>query len=75
AIEAAGLQVIGAAANFVAFTCPAGPKAAARLHQSLLDGGVFVRPLAMYGLHDALRVSVGAPDENLRFMELLSDHA
>ncbi len=38
---------------------------------SLLDRGVIVRPLASYGFADCIRVSVGRPEENQRFVEAL----
>ncbi|MBN84557.1 MAG: histidinol-phosphate transaminase, partial [Gammaproteobacteria bacterium] len=34
--------------------------------------GVIVRPLGNYGMNEHLRVTVGLPDENERFLEALS---
>jgi len=39
--------------------------------EALLDRGVIVRPLASYGLPEWIRVSVGRPEENRRFIEAL----
>ena len=44
---------------------------AAALYQSLLHEGVIVRPIAEYGLPNHLRVSVGLPEENERFLSTL----
>jgi histidinol-phosphate aminotransferase len=38
---------------------------------ALLRGGVIVRPVANYGLPDWLRVTVGLPEENARFLTAL----
>jgi histidinol-phosphate aminotransferase len=44
---------------------------AAAVNQRLLAQGVIVRPVANYGLPEWLRVSVGLPDENERFLAAL----
>jgi len=44
---------------------------AGRVYQKLLRQGVIVRPVANYGLPEWLRVTVGLPDENRRFLEAL----
>jgi histidinol-phosphate aminotransferase len=41
------------------------------VYQALLKRGVIVRPVANYGLPEWLRVSVGLPMENERFIEAL----
>ena len=46
---------------------------AARVYQALLKRGVIVRPVANYGLPDWLRVSIGLPQENSRFLAALPD--
>ncbi|MDQ2696361.1 MAG: histidinol-phosphate transaminase [Pseudomonadota bacterium] len=58
-------------ANFILFRTP--PGAAQRLFQTLAGGGVLVKNLSRGGglLRDCLRVTVGAPDENRRFLEVL----
>ncbi|MBJ6138132.1 histidinol-phosphate transaminase [Marinobacter litoralis] len=45
---------------------------AAEVYQALLRSGVIVRPVAGYGMPNHLRVSVGLPEENERFLEALS---
>jgi histidinol-phosphate aminotransferase len=44
---------------------------AARVNQSLLEQGVIVRPVANYELPEWLRVTVGLPAENARFLAAL----
>ena len=43
----------------------------AAAYESLLRQGVIVRPVANYGLPEHLRVSVGLPSENERFLAAL----
>ncbi|NTV10276.1 MAG: histidinol-phosphate transaminase [Zoogloea sp.] len=63
-----GLEWIPSAGNFVAFK--AGD--AARINLALLKRGVIVRPIAGYGMPQWLRVSIGLPEENARFLEALA---
>ena len=70
---AAGLDVLGVPyvpshANFL--MCKVGSGAA--INAALLKQGVIVRPIANYGLPEWLRVTVGLPDENTRFLTALS---
>jgi len=46
-------------------------EAGAGVHEALLREGVIVRPLAGFGLPDHIRVSVGLPAENERFVKAL----
>ncbi|MEP6609176.1 MAG: histidinol-phosphate transaminase [Burkholderiaceae bacterium] len=46
---------------------------ATRVYQELLKRGIIVRPVANYGLPDWLRVTVGLPEENERFLQALRD--
>jgi histidinol-phosphate aminotransferase len=62
-----GLEWIPSWGNFV--TVRVGD--AARVNQQLLRQGVIVRPIAGYGLPEWLRVSIGLPEENARFIEAL----
>jgi len=66
-LAALGLSVIPSHANFVLVRV--GP--AGRVYQELLARGVIVRPVASYGLPEWLRVSVGLPHENARFLQAL----
>ncbi len=63
-----GLGVIPSIGNFLTFDCarPAQP-----VYEALLREGVIVRPLAGYNMPRQLRVSVGMPEENARFLQAL----
>jgi histidinol-phosphate aminotransferase len=67
ALAAMGLQLAPANGNFVLVRV--GP--AAVVYQELLQRGVIVRPVANYGLPQWLRVTVGLPAENARFLSEL----
>lgn len=41
------------------------------VYQALLREGVIVRPVAGYGMPTFLRVSIGLPEENDRFLQAL----
>jgi histidinol-phosphate aminotransferase len=41
------------------------------MYEALLRQGVIVRPVANYGMPNHLRVTVGIPEENARFIEAL----
>ncbi|MOA08084.1 Histidinol-phosphate aminotransferase 2 [compost metagenome] len=45
---------------------------AAPIFQGLLHEGVIVRPVANYGMPNHLRITIGLPAENKRFLEALS---
>lgn len=64
------LAWIPSIANFVAFDVGAGRDALA-VYNALLAQGVIVRPVANYGMPRHLRVSIGLPDENARFLVAL----
>jgi len=68
-----GLEYIPSCANFVSFAVPRrgeGPSAGG-VYERLLRQGVIVRPVAGYGMPDNLRVTVGTPKENERFLRAL----
>ena len=44
---------------------------AARVYDRLLREGVIVRPMAGYGMPEHLRVTVGLPEHNARFLAAL----
>lgn len=68
AFDRLGLEYIPSAGNFIAVDV--GDHAQA-VYQSLLTQGVIVRPVAGYGMPRHLRVSVGLPEENERFIQAL----
>lgn len=69
AFELMGLPYIPSAGNFIAVEV--GDQAQG-IYQALLSHGVIVRPIAGYGMPHHLRVSVGLPEENERFLDALS---
>lgn len=77
AVVADGLRSLGfaplpSAANFLTF--PTGsPERAAALNGALLERGVIVRPLGAFGAPESIRVTVGWPHENARFLQALAE--
>jgi histidinol-phosphate aminotransferase len=67
--KALGLEYIPSYGNFV--LVKVGP--AARVYHELLKRGVIVRPVANYGLPEWLRVSIGLPQENAKFLAALPE--
>jgi len=68
AIEGLGFAVLPSVGNFLCVEVGDAP----RLYQALLRKGVIVRPLSPYGMPHHLRVTVGRPEENARFVRELS---
>lgn len=64
-----GLSYIPSTGNFVAVEVG---NQSSGIYQGLLARGVIVRPVAGYGLPGHLRVSVGLPEENERFLDALA---
>ena len=60
-----GYDYIPSAGNFVAFDCG---EPGNDLFQRMLQEGVIVRAIAEYGLPNHVRVSIGLPAENERFL-------
>jgi len=65
-----GLAFIPSVANFIAVDVG---REAAPVYEALLRRGVIVRPIGGYELPHHLRVSVGTPEENERFLAALRD--
>ena len=63
------LTYIPSVANFITFDVG---RPAAPVYEALLRQGVIVRPIANYGMPNHLRVTVGRPQENERFLEALT---
>ena len=66
-LSALGLSFVPSQANFVLVHVGDG----ARVGQVLKAGGVLVKDLQAFGLNEYIRVSVGTPDENARFVGAL----
>ena len=67
ALKTLGLETIPSCANFVTFRV----SRAGTVYERLLRQGVIVRPLAGYDMPDHLRVTVGTPRENEKFLKAL----
>jgi histidinol-phosphate aminotransferase len=67
AFDSLGLRYLPSAGNFVLVHVGDG----ARVYMGLLRRGVIVRPVANYGLPEWLRVTIGLPEENARFVDAL----
>lgn len=67
-LQQLGLEYIPSVCNFIAFDCG---REAMPVYQALLREGVIVRPIAGYDLPNHLRVTIGTPEENERFLESL----
>ena len=65
-----GLATIPSAGNFLSVDLGRDPQP---VFQSLLARGVIVRPVAEYGLPTHIRVTVGLPEENRRFLDVLGE--
>jgi len=64
-LKGLGISTVPSATNFILMRV--GPKAG-RIYRSLMRRGVIVRRMKAWGLDDYLRVTVGRPAENRRFM-------
>ena len=69
AFDALGLRYLPSYGNFVLVQVGDG----AAVYRGLLKRGVIVRPVANYGLPQWLRVTIGLPEENQRFIAALHE--
>ena len=67
-LRALGVAYVPSHANFLLVRVGEG----AAIYQRLLEQGVIVRPVAGYGLPEFLRVTVGLPTENRRFLDAMA---
>jgi histidinol-phosphate aminotransferase len=65
--ERLGLEFIPSRGNFITVRVPG----AKRVYETLLRDGVIVRPIAGYGMPEHLRVTIGLPEHNERFLAAL----
>lgn len=68
-LRAQAVSCLPSIGNFLCIDC-SGP--AAPVYEALLREGVIVRPIAGYGMPNHLRVTVGLPAENDRFLQALA---
>jgi len=69
AFKKAGISYIPSIGNFITIDVK---KDANSVYQALLQQGVIVRPLTAYGLTTHLRVTIGLPEQNERFLRALT---
>ena len=69
-LQGLGLEYIPSLGNFVAFDCG---RPGSEVFNALLQKGVIVRPVAEYGMPRHIRVSIGLPEENDRFLKALPE--
>jgi histidinol-phosphate aminotransferase len=67
-LERLGLDYIPSQANFILIRVP---KPGREVFQAMLHLGVIIRAMDAYGLPEHIRVNVGLPAENRRFLEAL----
>jgi histidinol-phosphate aminotransferase len=67
-LDGMGLEYIPTQANFFLINVPEGGK---KIFERLLKQGVIVRAMDAYGLPDYIRINVGLPEENERFIKTL----
>lgn len=65
-----GFEYLPTACNFITFNCK---KDSTPLFQNLQQHGIIVRPLHPYDLNNFLRVTVGTPEQNHRFLKTLEE--
>jgi histidinol-phosphate aminotransferase len=70
--RALGVDFIPSHGNFITVRVARGGKSAAEIYKRLLRRSVIVRPVAGYGLPEHLRVTIGTPQENEKFLAALS---
>jgi histidinol-phosphate aminotransferase len=70
-LRALGFDPLPSRANFLTFATGS-PERAAALNQAMLRRGVIVRPLGAFGAPESIRVTIGRPEENARFLEALA---
>jgi histidinol-phosphate aminotransferase len=71
AFDQLGLEYVPSHGNFVLVRVGSDDGAGARVNLALLRQGVIVRPVGNYGLPQWLRISIGLPHENARFIDAL----
>lgn len=67
-LDRLGLTYIPTQANFLLIKTPLGAR---ETYERMLRQGVIIRPMDSYGLEEYIRVNVGLPEENSRFIHTL----
>lgn len=67
-LDKLGLEYLPTQTNFFLIKVRPGGK---QVYQQMLKEGVIVRSMDSYGLHDYIRINIGLPEENERFIRVL----
>ncbi len=67
-LDRIGLEYVTTQSNFFLIKTPLGAR---ETYRRMLRKGVIVRPMESFGLKDYIRINVGLPEENKRFIETL----
>ena len=67
-LEKLGLEYVPTQTNFFLIKVPSGGK---KTYELMLKEGVIVRSMHSYGLDEYIRINVGLPEENERFINTL----
>lgn len=70
-LRALGLEVLPSAGNFVLVRFPGGADESVAADRFLRDNGIIVRPVAGYGLPEALRITIGSDEQNSALLEVM----
>lgn len=70
-LKSLGLEVLPSAGNFVLARFPGGADESVAADRFLRDNGIIVRPVAGYGLPEALRITIGSDEQNSALLEVL----
>ena len=68
-LERLGLSFVPSQANFVLIRVP---RPGREVFEAMLRQGVIIRAMDAYGFPDYIRVNMGLPEENRRFLETLA---
>jgi histidinol-phosphate aminotransferase len=68
-LETMGMEYVATQTNFFLIKVPQGGK---RIYELMLREGVIVRSMESYGLPEYIRINVGLPEENERFIKTLA---
>jgi histidinol-phosphate aminotransferase len=67
-LGARGLEFVHTQANFICFRVP---RPAVDVCEDMLKHGLIARALKSFGMDDWIRITIGTPDQNRRFLEAL----
>jgi len=70
-----GLVAYPSEGNFILFDASSLKKSSTEIRDEILERGIFIRPMSSHQMKDGfLRVTVGTPEQNQRFIEILRQY-